>query len=157
MHAFYVTYPLFLVYVECAPQYSHLKLIIIKSEKYGTLIWHILIWPGRWQEWQGTSNKAGYCSIKLFYSKGLLKFIFVPNLFAYTCWIYCYAFYLLYPMAINCYKVLWVWLTYRFLSILGANGFFTVEFPLGSDNFNVKGNLFPFKYYIIKSKNFYSF
>lgn len=35
----------------------------------------------------------------------------------------------------------------RFLSALGAKGFLTVEFPLGSVIFNVNGNLFPAKYY----------
>lgn len=50
-----------------------------------------------------------------------------------------------------------MWDIYKFLSAFGAKGFLTVEFPLGSDIFKVKGNLFPAKYYSINCKNFYNF
>ena len=84
--------------------------------------------------------------MKLFYSKGLVKLIFVPTLFASICSTYCSAFYLLYPMATSYYRDLLVWVISRFLSVLGAKGFLIIEFPLGSVILIVNGNFLPYKY-----------
>ncbi len=143
MQAVSFTSPEFLVSVEWAPQYSHLKLITKISVKNGTLILQDLISPTKPQEWQGTSKIIGSWSVKFSSSKGLAKLIFLPILLASTYFISNYAFYLLYPISTSSSKVLILCEICRFLSILGAKGFLMLELPVGSDILTVKGNFSP--------------
>lgn len=127
--------------------------MIIMSVKYGTLVWHIFICPGIWQEWQGTSNETGSYFKNYFYSNGLVKFILFPIFFSSSCFIYYWAFYTLYPIAVSSSTVLGILVTCKFLSAFGAYGFFINELPLGSIIFMVIGNLDPLEYSLSFSTN----